>query len=268
MNKTIVSKEVQPKNKWSSLEEYVLYLKQFAAYKYASKFIDKKKVLEVGCGSGYGANYLSKYCNQYIGIDMSEQNIYYCKETYKKDNLRFIIANSTDLPYDSKYFDVVLSFQVIEHINPEKVINYLSEIRRVMKDDSIFICSTPNKNIRLLPFQKPWNPEHKREYNFKEFDRLMKMNFEYVKINFVIGSDEINSIEINRVKKYALRVYLTKPLLELFPFFKKIKKSKIKKHTPFNNYAKRYSVDDFKIISTYKKNCLDLLGLCKIFSKK
>jgi 2-polyprenyl-3-methyl-5-hydroxy-6-metoxy-1,4-benzoquinol methylase len=47
---------------------------------------------------------------------------------------------------------------VIEHIEPKKVKDYLSEIKRVLKDGGVFVASTPNKKIKAVTIPKTLEP--------------------------------------------------------------------------------------------------------------
>jgi len=208
-------KETRPKEKWESVEEYILYLKQFAAYIFAKRFVVNKKVLEIGCGAGYGADCLSNYASDFIAIDMSKINISHCQANYPKDNIAFMIGDATKLPFTDNQFDVAISFQVIEHIEQKFILTYLTEIKRILKREGIFICSTPNKKLRLLPFQKPWNPEHKKEYTHKEFKNLLIKVFKEVKVYGLSASEEALSVECARVKQDPIKVYL-RPLFVRF----------------------------------------------------
>ena len=270
-------KETRPKEKWKSVEEYVLYLKQFAAYKFAKRFVINKKVLELGCGAGYGADYVSNFASDFVAIDMSKMNISYCQTKYPKGNLVFIPSDATKLPFKNNQFDVAISFQVIEHIEPKFVLNYLTEIKRVLKADGIFICSTPNKKLRLLPFQKPWNPEHIKEYNNKEFKNLLSKVFKEVKIYGLSASEGALSIERARVKQDPLNVYIIFPLYRLmkvvmpssyFVQLKEIGKRFISSKRSQNlskqeDFLTKFSLKDFKVDPSCPEDCLDLLGVCK-----
>ncbi|MCK4583812.1 class I SAM-dependent methyltransferase, partial [candidate division WOR-3 bacterium] len=77
-----------------------------------------KKVLEVGCGIGVVSSYLAKrYGWNVTGIDLDPEQI----ERAKKDNteneyLRFFEADVTQLPFEDREFDMILSFDVLHHI--------------------------------------------------------------------------------------------------------------------------------------------------------
>lgn len=267
---------VRPKRIWDTIEEYVLYLKQLAAYVYTKERVDKKSVLEVGCGAGYGASYLSKYSSNIVAVDISKKFIGFCHARYKKKGLNFVQASGLNLPIKDNLIDVVVSFQVIEHIEPKKVRDYLSEVERVLRDGGVFVASTPNKKLRLLPFQKPCNPEHEKEYDYKEFKKVLSDVFEEVKVYGLKGSEEIQSIERNRVKQNPLKVYIIKPFI---PLMKKMlpriilfqlkgmknsivryekKRSLIAKET-----FKKIRISDFKVMLPCPKDCLDFYGACK-----
>jgi len=268
---------VAPREKWDSVEQYLEYLRHLAAYKlFAKDFIDlnNKFILEIGCGTGYGADYLSKFASNFVAIDISKVNISCCQTNYPKENLIFMVADATKLPFKDDQFDVVISFQVIEHIEP--VLTYLSEIKRVLKAGGIFVCSTPNKKLRLLPFQKPWNPEHKKEFSSKEFKKLLSKRFENVKVYGLSASEEVLSIERARVKQDPLIIYFIGPLFHLMNVVlptsilvrlkemgrRFISSSRSQNSIQQEDFLTEFSLDDFKIDSSCR-DCLDLLGVSK-----
>ncbi len=218
MNKSsksdIQERWVSGKKEWKNIEEFLLFLKQKKAYQFASEYCQDKYVLDYGCGSGYGSALLSNYANKIIGVDVSEEVIDYCTRTNSLPNLLFQkIDPNYSLPFEGKLFDVIVSFQVIEHI-PE-VQRYLFELKRVLKDRGVLFITTPNRKHRLLPLQKPWNPEHIREYSFRRLNKELIPVFKKVKVLGVYGTDEINSIEYNRVKQTLLRAYAYNPAKKL-----------------------------------------------------
>ena len=80
----------------------------------------------------------------------------------------------------NKEFDVIVSFEVIEHIADHS--QYLKEIRRVLKDDGILIISTPNKRCHSPNSEKPTNPFHVIEFELDDFENLLKKHFGNVKL--------------------------------------------------------------------------------------
>lgn len=268
---------VMPREKWDTIEQYIQYLMHLAAYAiFAKEFVTGRKVLEIGCGTGYGADYLSKFVSSIVAVDIWEGGILYCRDKYGKDNLIFMQADGLKLPFEKDSFDVALSFQVIEHIEPKLVSNYLAEIKRVLKRGGTFIVSTRNSRLRLLPFQKPWNPEHIKEYKDNELKNLLSKVFEEVKVYGLYGSDEIQAIESNRVKQSPFKVYLMNPFYRalnyLLPSPILIRLKKIEQHFPKRQmgykpisqetFMSKFSVNDFRVDPTCPKDCLDLYGIC------
>jgi len=102
-------------------------------------FSKVKNVLEIGCGAGVVAAYLSSEKKmKVIASDLDSEQIQLAKENQKESsNLKFIEADATKLPFEDKKFDMVLSLNVFHHIpNWEKAI---SEIDRVLKKKGFFI---------------------------------------------------------------------------------------------------------------------------------
>src|SRR3546814_14256308 len=87
------------------------------------------KVLELGGGSGYGTHRIAKLAEEAHGVDVAGDAIAYAKSHYTNENLHFLkVQADSPLPYPAASFDVVLSFQVIEHVLDR------SEERRVGKE--------------------------------------------------------------------------------------------------------------------------------------
>jgi SAM-dependent methyltransferase len=272
----IYNRWVSEKKEWENIEELLLFLKQKKAYLFASKNCVDKRILDCGCGSGYGSKFLSGYANQVIGVDINKEVIEYCISTHKATNLSFQnIYPNHHLPFDDNDFDVVVSFQVVEHI-PD-VPKYLFEIKRVLKNKGVLFITTPNRRHRLLPLQRPWNPEHLREYSLKDLYKELKHVFNEVKILGVYGIREINEIEYGRVKQSPFLVYLYKPLKKalyvILPYYlisalKQMKNKassktlKVSQNKLDQESISKYSLNDFTVDKNTEK-CLDFLAICR-----
>jgi len=172
-----------------SSQNYLIYLFHIATYNFALKHVAGKRVLDYGCGSGYGTHYVAASCESIVGVDIAGDAIEYANSHYKADNLayqRISRADQAPLPFKDAEFDVVLSFQVIEHISD--VAPYLSEIRRVLKPGGVFICATPDRSTRLLPKQKPWNMWHVNEYDEIGFERVVAPYFSSLEMLCMSGT--------------------------------------------------------------------------------
>jgi len=109
--------------------DYYVYLLHLASYSFVARFTKDKKVLDLGCGTGYGSFALSENAEMVFGLDISGEAINYAKNKYTKQNLEFIKLNDSSLPFDDDTFNIIVSFQVIEHI--KDIESYLSEIKRI-----------------------------------------------------------------------------------------------------------------------------------------
>ena len=105
------------------------------------------KILEVGCGTGFFCNYLFENGYKYIyGCDVAESAIKFAKHEYP--SVEFNIIERDTLPYNDGEFDVVLSFDVIEHI--PNIENHFKEIYRVLGSRGVYYFGTPQKTWDLL----------------------------------------------------------------------------------------------------------------------
>ncbi|MFA4842656.1 MAG: class I SAM-dependent methyltransferase [Candidatus Omnitrophota bacterium] len=142
-----------------------------------------RRVLEIGCGDGYGCAYLAQVAQEIIGIDYCLETILKAEQKYKAGNIAFRCMEATSLDFQDNSFDIICSFQVIEHIPQAQLAQYLREAKRVMKDNGGFYLSTLN----LLNAMKPGqayikNPAHCGEFTLPELKTLLTGVFPHVQI--------------------------------------------------------------------------------------
>ncbi|WP_153070309.1 class I SAM-dependent methyltransferase, partial [Escherichia coli] len=84
-------------------------------YHFASRFCQGKRVLDVACGEGYGSRILSNAASSVVGVDISAEAVAHAQGKYARGSLEFVEASAASLPLPDDSFDVVVSFETIEH---------------------------------------------------------------------------------------------------------------------------------------------------------
>ena len=102
-----------------------------------------KTILDIGCGPG---SMLSVIDNRHlsIGIDISHSQVLYARENYGTPHRKFVCSASNSIPFKDQSFDAVTMVEVIEHLPLPVVNKTLSEIKRILKPEGLFIMTTPN----------------------------------------------------------------------------------------------------------------------------
>jgi len=161
-------------------ETYKTYQEHIHRYAFALNFCKDKIVLDLACGVGYGSYYLLKNgAKSVIGVDISRDAITYAKSHYIHPKIEFIVGDATKLPFSDNSFDVIVSFETIEHVKGYE--KYLLECKRILKRRGIFICSSPNKRLSS-PRGTSSNPYHLQEFYLEEFCEMMNENFKDVEL--------------------------------------------------------------------------------------
>jgi len=168
------------------------------------------RCLDAGCGSGYGTYFLSENTTKMIiGIDISADGIKYANRHYKGGNIDFMQMNVCNLGFVDNFFDAVICFDVIEHLNEEDQIRLISEIARVLNESGLLYIGCPNGKL-----SQGGNPFHLKELTKKEFELLLQEFFKNIK---VLGQDIIvNGIrQKENWNKYRLNLsYLNLTIVE------------------------------------------------------
>jgi SAM-dependent methyltransferase len=156
--------------------EFLFHCQRYAI---ARRLSAGARVLDCGCGEGYGAAFLSQVAAQVAAFDLAADAITKCVERYGSlPNLAFSVGDITRLPYPDGSFDVVACFELIEHIPEADHPQAFDEIRRVMKPDGVLVISSPNKLVGEE--RKYQNPYHIAEMPFPSFREEMQQRFAHV----------------------------------------------------------------------------------------
>ncbi len=135
----------------------------------ADRCIDRD-VLEAGSGEGYGADLIADVARQVIGLDYDESAVAHVRARYPRIDMRQ--GNLAQLPLSDSAVDVVVNFQVIEHLWDQG--QFIAECLRVLRPGGALLISTPNRVTFSPGRDTPVNPFHTRELNAVELTELLE----------------------------------------------------------------------------------------------
>jgi ubiquinone/menaquinone biosynthesis C-methylase UbiE len=146
----------------------LIYAEHVARYRLAAQLASGRRVLDAGCGEGYGTALLaSSGAASVVGVDVDEPTIEHARGRYGHE---FRVADVAELPFEDDSFDLVACFETIEHVADAP--RAVAELRRVLADDGVLVISTPNPAEYVAD-----NEFHVREYTPDEFDQLLDEHF-------------------------------------------------------------------------------------------
>ncbi|HWE07015.1 MAG TPA: methyltransferase domain-containing protein [Rhizomicrobium sp.] len=157
-----------------------LFNEHLSRYRFAARFAaPEMAVLDAGCGAGYGSAEFN--ARAVAAIDLSPEAVVHAATHYARPGAFFAAASCAALPFRDAAFDLVVSFEVIEHLPDYRAL--LSEARRVLKSGGVFLVSTPNRAYYAESrAQAGPNPFHVREFDYAEFTQILAGFFPHVEI--------------------------------------------------------------------------------------
>ncbi|WP_168332599.1 methyltransferase domain-containing protein [Rhizobium anhuiense] len=157
---------------WSELTAY----EHLPRYLFASRQASHKRVLDFGCGSGYGAKALSDTATYVLAVDIDDGALKFARSEHSSPNLEFRKVLDLGGGFEQSSFDLITCFEVIEHLNEDDQKRLLKNFRRILAPDGLLIVSTPNPSITGLYGD---NPFHLKEMSLTEFRGALAENFAY-----------------------------------------------------------------------------------------
>jgi ubiquinone biosynthesis O-methyltransferase len=152
-----------------------------ARYTFAARLARGKRVLDAGCGAGYGSAELARAAERVVGIDRAADAIEYARAHYSTHNISFEEASCEALPHGDASFQLVVAFEVIEHLEDWR--GFLREAHRVLAPNGQLVVSTPNKLYYTESRGADGaNPFHVHEFDFEEFRTELTAVFPHVSL--------------------------------------------------------------------------------------
>jgi ubiquinone/menaquinone biosynthesis C-methylase UbiE len=147
-------------------------VERFLEYRWAAGFCEGLKVLDFGSNTGYGAELIALSAKEVVGIDVVDTAINVANETYHSNpKLSFVLVKEGELPFEDESFDCVVLLNIIEHFPDAR--HFLEMAHRILRPGGKLMVSTVNRNLRLYPWQQPWNRLHTTEFSPKSLNKLL-----------------------------------------------------------------------------------------------
>lgn len=156
-------------------------------YYAAANLTNGKDVLDAACGTGYGTRILAERAKSVIGVDLSQDAIEYARQKYGTDrsNLSYIQMSIDSLDFQKGSFDLITSFETIEHIYPEQQRAFLEASVHLLKENGMLLISTPNDALlREISHGNYENPYHVAEFDEDSFITFLKEYYDYIEIYY------------------------------------------------------------------------------------
>ena len=222
------------------------------AYVEASRMVSGR-VLEIGTGTGYGAEIVAPYAERFTTIDKTRSE----ELGMLPANVEFVEAKVPPLPFADNTFDYVVSFQVIEHIPNDRA--FVAEVLRVLRHGGKFIVSTPNRPMSLT--RNPW---HVREYTAEQFASLLS-SFSSVERRGVEGNERVweyyekNRESVQRIMRFdVLRMqwWLPRWILQIpYDIMNRLNRRRL--HSANKSLTEGIAMEDYSVVDVHDK-CFDL----------
>ncbi len=158
-----------------AMQEELIAAEHVARYEWVAALAPGRRVLDAGCGTGYGAAILAEGgADHVLGVDVAVAvvDVARARETAR---LAFDQADIARLPHADASFDLITCFEVIEHVPEPSAV--LGELARVLAPGGVLAISSPNANR-----YPTGNPHHVREFTTSEFRALLAEAFPVVRL--------------------------------------------------------------------------------------
>jgi 2-polyprenyl-3-methyl-5-hydroxy-6-metoxy-1,4-benzoquinol methylase len=229
-------------------EENYWFRRHLVVYEWIAARVAGRRVIDMACGEGYGADVLARAAAEVVGVDANPEAHEHARLRYRRANLRFAreLVESFGEPADAVVF-----LQTIEHLTePGAALAHFRSLVEGAAGGGVVFVSTPNV-LTLAPRgrERSDNPWHVHEYRREEFERLCRGEFERVELYGLFHARKL------RVHELALRagwdsVHARLRLTRAF----------------YDRFTPAIAVEDFKLRSAGEADldrALDFLAVCR-----
>lgn len=181
-----------------------LWNEHISRYRFAARFASGKTVLDAGCGTGYGAVELAASACSVVAVDLDAETVRSASCHYTSSRLHWLCGSCTNLPLRSAVFDLIVAFEVIEHLVDWQEL--IVEARRLLAPGGLFLASTPNRVFYEQTRRDSGpNPFHEHEFELEEFQSALRVEFPHVSI---LTQDHVEGISFRSAAQNAAEVQI------------------------------------------------------------
>ena len=174
-----------------------MYVEHSARYRLAAQFADGARVLDVGCGVGYGALLLAEAgAKEVVAFDVSAEAIAHAREFYHHPAIRFLVGDATNFTFEGS-FDLITCFELIEHVDNQEAV--FDCIGSAVSEDGILVMSTP----RALEQKRV--EVHTTEYSEEEFRAAFVRHFRHCRM--MVENNHFASLVTDGTPKFLDQVH-------------------------------------------------------------
>jgi len=169
--------------------------------------VQNKRILDIGCSIGWFEKFaVENGCREIVAIDIDEKNLLDAKSQVKDDRIKFLRASALDLSqFENDYFDLIVMFDVIEHLPKNTEIDCIREVKRVIKRNGISILSMPNNHFLSKMLDPAWYFSHRHYSKDYIVKFLLKGGFKIEKIDYGGGFYELFSMILFYILKWIFK---------------------------------------------------------------
>ncbi|HII00168.1 TPA: class I SAM-dependent methyltransferase [Methanosarcinaceae archaeon] len=153
------------------------YKYMIGRYLFSLKFVRNKLVLDTACGLGWGSYLISDYPKYLMSVDIDDKSLDFAKKQWKSNEIEFKKMSILELSKLNTNFDVVLSYEVIEHLEYYDGLTYVNEVSKVLNSKGIFILSPyfpdNEKDARMAEKKNKFHPHI---YTKNEMNSILQKN--------------------------------------------------------------------------------------------
>ncbi len=222
------------------------FQRHLVAYRALLSEVAGARVLDLGCGEGYGADLLADSAAEVVALDLAPEAIYHARLKYHRPNLCFDYGDVYALPYGDGSFDAVVSLQVLEHLHEPN--RYMQEIVRVLRPGGKACLATPNRLIISPGQDHPVCPFHIFEFDAEQFIEYCRRFFSEVDVQGVFHGPKLEGFKpLEPATRSGWRRMLPQRLAQIYQD---------------RWFVPRINTSDFRMGREKLADALDFLGTC------
>lgn len=190
---------------WNNSRRHLLFT--ITRYKFAMKIMgniyekDEKEILDLGCSDGFGTYFISEYANKVIGVDFDKDAINFAMTNSNNTNIEYKCENFLKKKYGN--FDGIVSFDVVEHIYPENIPDYMKTVLINLKNTGTFVIGTPSLETQQYSKENVTGA-HVNVYTGENFYKMLKQYF--YNVYLFTQNDEVIHTGHLRMANYLIAI--------------------------------------------------------------